>query len=139
MFENLRNAFREALDNFNKELDRDQVPGAVDRLLAGMRDELADAKVRIKELEDQIARADAEATREKKEAETARRRGTLAAGINDEETVKLAEQYAARHEERQRILEQKGAALRQELVIRQRALLEAVCQTLLGVFLGSAR
>ena len=73
MFENLRNAFREALDNFNKELDRDQVPGAVDRLLAGMHDELADAKVRIKELEDQIARADVEAAREKKEAETARR------------------------------------------------------------------
>ena len=128
MFENLRNAFREALDNFNKELDRDQVPGAVDRLLAGMRDELADAKVRIKELEDQIARADVEAAREKKEAETARRRGTLAAGINDDETVQLAGQYAARHEERQRILEQKGAALRQELVIRQRETEEMLAQ-----------
>lgn len=128
MFENLRNAFREALDNFNKELDRDQVPGAVDRLLAGMRDELADAKVRIKELEDQIARADAESAREKKEAETARRRGTLAAGIDDKETVQLAEQYAARHEERQRILEQKGAALRQELVIRQKEVEEMLAQ-----------
>jgi hypothetical protein len=124
MFENLRNAFREAIENFNKELDRDQVPGAVDRLLAGMRDEVADAKVRIRELEDQIARADAEAAREKSEASTARRRGKLAAEIDDAETVQLAEQYAVRHEERQRILEQKSAALRQELAIREKEIEE---------------
>ena len=36
MFEDLRNAFREALDNFNKELERDQVPETVDGLLRGM-------------------------------------------------------------------------------------------------------
>lgn len=128
MFENLRNAFREAMENFNKELDRDQVPGAVDRLLAGMRDEVADAKVRIRELEDQIARADAEGAREKTEASTARRRGKLAADINDTETVQLAEQYVQRHDERQRILEQKSAALRQELVIRQREVEEMLAQ-----------
>lgn len=128
MFENLRNAFREAIENFNKELDRDQVPGSVDRLLAGMRDEVADAKVRIRELEDQIARADAEATREKTAAATARRRGKLAADINDTETVQLAEQYVQRHEERQRILEQKSAALRQELAIRQKEVEEMLAQ-----------
>ncbi|HSG08184.1 MAG TPA: hypothetical protein VLA36_07495 [Longimicrobiales bacterium] len=128
MFENLRNAFREAIENFNKELDRDQVPGAVDRLLAGMRDEVADAKVRIRELEDQIARADAEATREKTAASTARRRGKLAADIDDTETVQLAEQYVQRHEERQRILEQKSAALRQELAIRRKEVEEMLAQ-----------
>ena len=128
MFENLRNAFREAIENFNKELDRDQVPGAVDRLLAGMRDEVADAKVRIRELEDQIARADAEAAREKREGATARRRGKLAADIDDTETVQLAEQYVQRHDERQRILEQKSAALRQELVIRRREVEEMLAQ-----------
>jgi len=120
MFENLRNAFREAIENFNKELDRDQVPGAVDRLLAGMRDEVADAKLRIRELEDQISRTDAEVAREKRDASTARRRGKLAAEIDDAETVQLAEEYAVRHEERQRILEQKSAALRQELEIREK-------------------
>lgn len=128
MFENLRSAFREAIENFNKELDRDQVPGAVDRLLAGMRDEVADAKVRIRELEDQITRADAEAAREKGEASTARRRGKLAADIDDAETVQLAQQYAVRHEERRRILEQKSAALRQELVIRQKEVEEMLAK-----------
>lgn len=128
MFENLRNAFREAIDNFNKELDRDQVPGAVNRLLAGMRDEVADAKVRIRELEDQIVRADAEASREKTAAATARRRGKLAADIDDTETVQLAEQYALRHDERQAILERKAAALRQELEIRRKEVEEMLAK-----------
>ena len=40
MFDDLRTAFREALDNFKKELKRDQVPETVDRLLVGMRSQL---------------------------------------------------------------------------------------------------
>lgn len=128
MFENLRNAFREALDNFNKELAPNQVSETVDRLLSGMRDEVADAKVRIRELEDQIARADKEVTREKSEATTARRRGKLAADIEDAETAQLADQYAERHEERQRVLEQKSVALRQELVIRNKEVEEMLAK-----------
>lgn len=120
MFDNLRSAFREAIENFNKELARDQVPETVDRLLVGMRNEVADAKVRIRELEDHLARATAEAAREKKEAETARRRGKMASDIGDEETAQVALQYAAKHEERQRILEQKATALEQELTLRRR-------------------
>jgi chromosome segregation ATPase len=119
MFENLRNAFREAVENFNKELARDQVPETVDRLLKGMRDEVADAKVQIRELEDQIARTDAEVEREKGEVTTARRRGKMAQDIGDTETSEIATQYAARHEERHRVLEQKAAALRQELELRR--------------------
>lgn len=128
MFENLRNAFREAVENFNKELSRDQVPETVDRLLAGMRDEVADAKVRIRELEDQVARANLEAEREKQEAATARRRGKMAADIGDTETVQLAEQYAQRHEERQHVLEQKSAALTQELAIRRKEIDEMMAK-----------
>jgi phage shock protein A len=120
MFENLRDAFREAIDNFKSELGRDEVPEAVDRLLVGMRDEVADAKVRIRELEDQIARAEAEARKEKADAATARRRGKMAADIGDTETAELAAQYVLKHEERQAVLEQKGAALKKELEHRTR-------------------
>jgi len=126
MFENLRNAFREAVENFNKELARDQVPETVDRLLKGMRDEVADAKVQIRELEDQIARTDAEVEREKGEVTTARRRGKMAQDIGDSETAEIATQYAARHEERHRVLEQKAAALRQELELRRNEVEEMV-------------
>ena len=42
MFEDLREAFKEALDNFNKELSRENVSGTADKLLAGMKDEIAE-------------------------------------------------------------------------------------------------
>lgn len=118
MFENLRNAFREAVENFNKELSRDQVPETVDRLLKGMIDEVSDAKVAVRELEAQIARTEAEITREKGESSTARRRGKMAADIGDQETADVATQYAAKHEARVAVLDQKLAALRQELTLR---------------------
>jgi len=120
MFENLRNAFREAVDNFNKELSRDELPETVDRLLMGMRAEVVDAKALVAELEQHITRAEAQAQREKEGALTARRRGKMATDIGDAETATLANQYAERHEERQQVLEQKAAALRQELTLRRR-------------------
>ena len=118
MFDNLRDAFREAIDNFRHELSRDEVPETVDRLLVGMRDEVADAKVRIRELEDQITRAKAEAEKEKAHAATALRRGKMAGEIGDAETAELAAQYVLKHEERHAVLEQKLEALTQELAHR---------------------
>lgn len=124
MFDNLRNAFREAIENFNKEMARDQVPEAVDGLLAGMRAEVVEAQARVRELEGQIARATAEAKREKTEAATAHRRCKLAEDIGDAETAKVAAEYAAGREERHRVLEQKAAAMKEELAIRTREVQE---------------
>ncbi len=126
MFENLRDAFREAIDNFRQELGRDEVPESVDRLLVGMRDEITDAKVRVRELEDLIARASAEVSREQKDLATARRRGKMAQDIGDAETVEIAAQYASKREERVRILEQKATALREELAHRRKEVDEMV-------------
>lgn len=120
MFENLRDAFREAIANFRQELGRDQVPASVDRLLAGMHDEITDAKVRVRELEDMAARAEAEAARERRDADTATRRGTMAREIGDAETAEVAEQFARKHQERVRLVEQKAAALREELAFRRK-------------------
>lgn len=120
MFDDLRRAFREAVDNFKEELNRDQVPETVDKLLLGMKNEVADAKVRIRELEDLIERTSAEAEKEKKEVATCRRRETMARDINDNETADVAAQYAEKHEERQRVLEEKCEALQNELVLRER-------------------
>ena len=57
MFENLRNAFREAVDNFNKELSRDDVPDVVDGLLRQMHQEVTDTKAQLFTLEEQIKKA----------------------------------------------------------------------------------
>jgi len=120
MFDDLRTAFREAIDNFNKELTRDQVPETVDRLLRGMKNELGDAKALVADLESQITKALTQAESEKSQADTCRRREEMALGIGDEETAKLALQYREKHEARQRLLEQKALALREELTFRQR-------------------
>lgn len=120
MFENLRNAFREAVDNFNKELGRDQIPETVDRLLVGMRSELVDTRARITALEQDLARTEAEAERQRVEGATARRREKLAADIGDTQTTEVAAQYAQRHEERHGVLDHKAGALRQELALLRR-------------------
>ena len=118
MFENLRNAFREALDNFDRELNRDEVPEAVDRLLFSMRDEITEAKTRLHDLETDIERARKEAKREAREEETCRRREAMAREIGDEETAEIAKQYAERHHERKVVLERKAEALAEELRLR---------------------
>ena len=118
MFEDLRAAFREAVKNFRDELNRDEIPEAVDRLVYGMKRETAEAKVRQHDLEDGIRRARAEAEREASEAETCRRREALARRIGDEETARIAGEYAAKHERRREVLEQKADALARELELR---------------------
>jgi phage shock protein A len=119
MFESLRAAFREAIRNFKHELHRDEVPELVDNLVSGMKHEAADAKARLRELEDGIRRARAEAAREAQEVETCRRRERMAHKIGDEETAKIAADFAEKHERRRQVLEEKADALEKELQLRR--------------------
>ena len=120
MFDELRSAFREALENFNKELSREHVPETVDRLISGMVDEITSTKAHVADLESQLEKATAVAAREKQEAETARRREQMARQIDDTETADLAGQYAAKHEEHQGVLAQKIEALQAELTFSRK-------------------
>lgn len=119
MFENLRSAFREAVDNFNRELGRDDVPEAVSKLLSAMRDEVTEAKTRLRDLEEGIERARAEAAREARDIETCDRREAMALKIGDEETARVAAEYREKHTARKNVLEKKAAALEEELRIRR--------------------
>ena len=119
MFESLRAAFREAIENFKEELNRDQVPEAVDDLLRGMRVEVTEAKTRLHDLEAGVRRALAEAGREGQEAETCRRREEMAERIGDTETARVAAEFRAKHSRRKEVLETKAAALQQELEVRK--------------------
>ena len=119
MFENLRSAFREAVSNFKDELGRDEVPEAVDELLKGMQIEVTDSQTHVKSLEAQIKRALQLAELEKKEAATCRRREEMATEIKDEETARIAREYAEKHEQKQSIQEQKALALKKELDVRR--------------------
>ena len=119
MFDNLRQAFREAVDNFKDELGRDEIPDAVDRLLREMKREAADTKAEIRRLEEAIQDAIAKAEKEKGEGKTCRRREKMALEISDEETARLAREYAEKHEHRRSVLEHKALALKEELDMRQ--------------------
>ncbi len=122
MFDDLRAAFREALDNFNKELSRDQVPETVDKLLAGMRHEIVDERAEVAGLESQLERTAAEIAKVREQRDTARRREEMARQIDDGETVRVAAEYATRQESHLRVLQKKEAALREELDFRRRSL-----------------
>lgn len=119
MFEDLRRAFREALDNFQQELNRDRIPGSVDRLLSGMVDEVTEAKARLAELESQLERTREESAREADQLATCERRARLAREIGDEETARVAEEYGQRHQQRRDVLEAKAAALAREAELRR--------------------
>ena len=119
MFENLRNAFREAVDNFNKELGRDDVPDVVDGLLRQMHEEVTDTKAQLFTLEAQIKKAIQLSEMEEREAKTCRRREEMALRISDEETAKVAAEYAEKHERRKEIQARKALALKAELELKK--------------------
>jgi phage shock protein A len=128
MFDDLRDAFREALDNFNKELKRDRVPETVDRLLVGMKDEIVDEKAEIAGLEAQLEQARNQAAQEAERAATCRRREEMARRIGDEDTASVAAQHCVKHESHNALLTKKASALEEELEFRRRTLEEMMAR-----------
>ncbi len=119
MFENLRRAFREAVDNFNRELERDAVPEAMDRILKGMEQETVSARAELEALKKELDRARSRAAAEQREAEVCRRREELARGIGDSETADIAASFGEKHEAHWRVLTEKGKAIEAELRLRE--------------------
>jgi hypothetical protein len=115
-------AIREAIQNFKRELNRDDVPitvpGTVDRLLIGMQNEVVSAKETLRALHAQIEQTRAQILHESSEETTCRRREELARRVGDEETARIAAEYAARHARRREVLGRKVAALDEEHAMR---------------------
>ena len=114
MFENLRNAFREAADNFHRELGREGVSDTVDGLLKGMEREAVAARSGLKSLREQADRARTRAEAEAREVEGCRRREELARQIGDEATEEVAATFAEKHERRKRVFSDKAKAIEAE-------------------------
>jgi hypothetical protein len=87
-----------------------------------MREAVVDAKVAVAEVQEAIARTEREVSGERQRLADAERRGRLAGEIQDQETVAIAERFAAKHRERLGVLERKLAAQREELGLAQREL-----------------
>lgn len=119
MFDELRDAFREAVDNFNRELNRAQAESASSGHLSGMLSHVDQADSRLARLKADLAATQADIEAERHEIETLQRRARLARDIDDHETAQLAEEFEAKHLRRLRVMETKAAALVGELELRQ--------------------
>jgi phage shock protein A len=120
MFEDLQRLFKESVAAFRSELEKREPEDEVAHLLGSMRRELVEARALLPKLEEQLSRARAELAAEREHLERTERRGKLARQINDEETIRIAEEFAVRHREKVVVLEQKVAATEAELALRSR-------------------
>jgi hypothetical protein len=127
MFKTWKQAWKDAVENFRRELDPERYdarhgqPAPEDRA-AAMRRDLERAQSARRRLEADLEDACQNLAREREEEERCHRRATLARQIEDDETARIALEYAARHAERAAVLQQKLAALTAERDLLQRDL-----------------
>jgi chromosome segregation ATPase len=97
--------------------------------LAGrMRGALVEARAGLSQMREALETTERELELARREIETADRRRALAAGIQDAETVRVAESYVARHRERADVLERKAALEREEIALAERDVTEMTRQ-----------
>ena len=114
MFDDVRQAFRDLL--------RGTPPSGDARrsIIAQMRETLVQARMGLDDLRKGVEETRGRLARERAELETVRRRKQLAEGINDAETVAIAERYEKQHAERASILERKLETQQAELAMVER-------------------
>jgi phage shock protein A len=120
MFEDIRRIFRRSVDAFRSELSAREPEDQVAELLSAMRREMVAVRASIPQLEEEAVRLRADLERERSALADTERRRTLAERIGDEETVRIAAEFAGRHRERIQVLEQKIAAADAEVALRRR-------------------
>lgn len=112
MFERLRESLEAMLDAAS----RSQNPRD---LAAQMESAVIDAKAAIAEMRDDLAETERRLAAERQQRDDALRRGKMAEGIGDRETVEVAQQFAEKHDGRARVLSQKLEAQQAELKLAE--------------------
>ncbi|MBA2671203.1 MAG: hypothetical protein H0U67_12590 [Gemmatimonadetes bacterium] len=120
MFEDLQRLFRKSVDAFRAELSKREPEDQVADLLSGMRREMVAARAAIPLLEEDVCRLRADLESERVLLEQCERRLSMAERIGDDETVRVAREFAERHRERTSVLEKKEQAAIAELALRSR-------------------
>ena len=113
MFEKLRETIEAILDAATPAGDARDV-------VARMHDAVIEARTSLMEMSDQLSDTERRLVKERQKLEDAERRGKLADGIGDRETVEVAEEFAAKHRERVAVLTRKLDAQRAELALAER-------------------
>jgi len=112
MFDDWKQAWRQAVENFQREV-RESPPGVPLRVRA-MERELVSAGGALTKLEQEIGRTRRQAEKERHEETVCRRREGFARDAGDDETVRVAGEFAIRHSERAALLERKAVVLEEE-------------------------
>jgi hypothetical protein len=118
---------RAVLDGLKARLDqllRDRARTDPRAYAAGMREAMLEAKVGLVRLHEALAISERELAVERKQLDDTERRGRLAAAVPDQETVGVAERFAAKHRKRIEVLVRKIAVQRDELILVQREIEE---------------
>jgi len=100
-------------------LARATVPPTPREEAASLEQSLIETKVGLEDLRRAATRTEQELTQERAALVDAERRGGLAAGIEDAETVRVAEEFIAKHRSRVEVLERKMAVQRDEVVMAE--------------------
>ena len=119
MFERLQQAVNAALDAATPPPDWRDLRGQLHRAAV-------EGRAALLQLRDALAKTGRELAAERAQLEAAQRRGALAAGIGDTETVSVAERFTERHRERVAMLEQKLGSQQTELALLERDVDEVV-------------
>ncbi len=113
-------------------MDLDDIKAQLDRIFAagnrtpsrdqadGLRQALVQFKVAIGELREALDRSERELASVRREVDDYQRRGELAGRIDDQETVRVAEEFATRARARVDLLERKVIVQRDELAMAER-------------------
>lgn len=107
-------------DQLDQVLARATVPPTPREVAASLEQSLVDTKVGLEDLRRAAELTERELTRERSQLADAERRGALAAGIEDAETVRVAEEFTAKHRDRVAVLERKQAVQRDEVAMAER-------------------
>lgn len=118
MFDDWKQAWRQAVENFQREAEGGST-GTPPRIRA-MERELTSVSGALGKLDDEIRRTKRDIGKEREAEQVCRRREALARGVNDEETVRIAVEFAERHAERAAVLERKFAVLEDERALLAR-------------------
>lgn len=127
MFEDWKQAWRQAVENFQREVAESGPASAAPRVRA-MEREVASANGALLRLDEEIRRTRREAEAEAEAERVCRRRERLARDVADDETERVAADFAARHAQRAAVLNRKL-----EVLIDEHALLERDLDTMRAV------
>ena len=121
MFQRLRDALERALAAATP-------PPDLGEIASQMRDAVIEQKAAVRLMREDLDKADQLLTLERSQLDTAQRRREMALGIQDTETVTIADKFILRHQERVAILVKKVEAQREELSLAERDLTEMTTQ-----------